>query len=96
MGVNGIDKSVCFSASSIEKMKEIGKQKGLDLVPGDFAENITTEGLELFTLPVGTYLKAGETLLEVTQIGKSCHHHCEIFQQVGQCVMPKEGIFTVY
>ena len=83
-----------LSASSIEKMKEIGKQKGLDLVPGDFAENITTEGLELFTLPVGTYLKAGETLLEVTQIGKSCHHHCEIFQQVGQCVMPKEGIFT--
>ena len=83
-----------LSASSIEKMKEIGKQKGLDLMPGDFAENITTEGLELFTLPVGTYLKAGETLLEVTQIGKSCHHHCEIFQQVGQCVMPKEGIFT--
>lgn len=83
-----------LSASSIEKMKEIGKQKGLDLAPGDFAENITTEGLELFTLPVGTYLKAGETLLEVTQIGKSCHHHCEIFQQVGQCVMPREGIFT--
>ena len=83
-----------LSASSIEKMKEIGKQKGLDLMPGDFAENITTGGLELFTLPVGTYLKAGETLLEVTQIGKSCHHHCEIFQQVGQCVMPKEGIFT--
>ena len=83
-----------LSVSSIEKMKEIGKQKGLDLVPGDFAENLTTEGLELFKLPIGTYLKAGETLLEVTQIGKSCHHDCEIFQQVGQCVMPKEGIFT--
>jgi molybdenum cofactor synthesis domain-containing protein len=83
-----------LSVDSIEKMREMGKQKGLDLVPGDFAENLTTEGLELFKLPVGTYLKAGETLLEVTQIGKSCHHGCEIFKQVGQCVMPKEGIFT--
>ncbi|MBC8016487.1 MAG: MOSC domain-containing protein [Sporomusaceae bacterium] len=83
-----------LSDSSIEKMREIGKKKGLDLVPGDFAENLTTEGLELFELPVGTYLKAGEALLEVTQIGKSCHHGCEIFKQVGSCVMPKEGIFT--
>lgn len=83
-----------LSSSSIEKMREIGKKKGLDLVPGDFAENLTTEGLELFELPVGTYLKAGEALLEVTQIGKSCHHGCEIFKQVGSCVMPKEGIFT--
>jgi len=83
-----------LSNESIEKMREIGKQKGIDLAPGDFAENLTTEGLELFSLPVGTYLAAGETLLEVTQIGKSCHHDCEIFQQVGQCVMPKEGIFT--
>ncbi|MBP2629274.1 MAG: molybdenum cofactor synthesis domain containing protein [Firmicutes bacterium] len=83
-----------LSASSIEKMREEGKKKGLDLVPGDFAENLTTEGLELFTLPVGTYLEIGETLLEVTQIGKSCHHDCEIFKQVGHCVMPKEGIFT--
>ena len=83
-----------LSASSIDKMREIGKQKGLDLAPGDFAENLTTEGLELFTLPVGTYLEIGEALLEVTQIGKSCHHGCEIFKQVGHCVMPKEGIFT--
>ena len=83
-----------LSAGSIEKMREIGKQKGLELVPGDFAENLTTEGLELFTIPVGTYLAVGETLLEVTQIGKSCHHGCEIFKQVGHCIMPKEGIFT--
>lgn len=83
-----------LSASSIEKMREEGKKKGLDLVPGDFAENLTTEGLELFTLPVGTYLEIGEALLEVTQIGKSCHHGCEIFKQVGHCVMPKEGIFA--
>lgn len=83
-----------LSASSIEKMKDIAKKKGIDLKPGDFAENLTIEGLDLFTLPVGTYLKAGKTLLEVTQIGKKCHYDCEIFQQVGQCVMPKEGIFT--
>lgn len=83
-----------LSASSIEKMREVGKKKGLDLVPGDFAENLTTEGLELFTIPIGTYLEIGEALLEVTQIGKTCHNGCEIFKQVGQCIMPKEGIFT--
>ncbi len=83
-----------LSVTSIEKMREMGKEKGLELVHGDFAENITTEGIELFELPVGTYLKAGKTLLEVTQIGKKCHHGCEIFKQIGQCIMPKEGIFT--
>ncbi len=61
---------------------------------GSFAENITTEGLELFTLPVGTKLQIGETIHEVTQIGKECHSGCAIQQQVGKCVMPKEGIFT--
>jgi len=83
-----------LSVQSIEKMREMAKKKNIDLAPGDFAENLTVDGLEVFTLPVGTYLTAGETLLEVTQIGKSCHHGCEIFKQVGQCVMPKEGIFT--
>ncbi|MDC0559046.1 MOSC domain-containing protein [Candidatus Izimaplasma bacterium] len=62
---------------------------------GSFAENITTEGIELFTLPVGTKLQIGETLHEVTQIGKECHSGCAIQQQVGKCVMPKEGIFTI-
>jgi len=80
--------------NSIEKMRKMAKKKNINLVPGDFAENITVDGLEVFTLPVGTYLTAGETLLEVTQIGKKCHHGCEIFKQVGHCVMPKEGIFT--
>jgi MOSC domain-containing protein YiiM len=66
----------------------------LDVGPGDFAENLTTEGLELFTLPVGTKLKLGETSIgEVTQIGKECHTKCAIFYQAGDCVMPKEGIF---
>ena len=75
---------------SIEKMQRMG----LDVDSGDFAENITTSGIELFTLPVGTRLTLGETLLEVTQIGKECHTRCAIFYQAGDCVMPKEGIFT--
>lgn len=62
---------------------------------GSFAENITTEGIELYTLPIGTQLQIGSTLHEVTQIGKDCHKGCEIRQLVGDCVMPKEGIFTI-
>jgi len=79
-----------LGVESIQKMKD----KGADVGPGDFAENLTTEGLELFTLPIGTKLKIGTTSIgEVTQIGKQCHTTCEIFKQVGECVMPKEGIF---
>lgn len=70
--------------------------KGLDVKPGDFAENLTTEGLELFTLPVGTRLRIGEdVMLEVSQIGKVCHTRCAIYYQAGDCVMPREGIFAV-
>ncbi len=65
-----------------------------DLVPGKFAENITTQGIELFTLSVGTRLKLGACVVEVTQIGKECHQHCEIYKKVGQCIMPHEGIFV--
>lgn len=80
-----------LAVESIEKMR----QGGLELRPGDFAENITTEGIELTRLPVGTRLKAGdEVILEVTQIGKRCHTGCAIFQKVGQCIMPLEGIFA--
>jgi MOSC domain-containing protein YiiM len=61
---------------------------------GSFAENITTEGIELHTLPVGTILQIGETIHEVTQIGKKCHTACEIRHLVGDCVMPREGIFS--
>lgn len=79
-----------LGVESINKMKD----KVVDVEPGDFAENLTTEGLELFTLPIGIKLKIGETSIgEVTQIGKQCHAKCEIFKQVGECVMPKEGIF---
>lgn len=76
---------------SVDKMKAQGVV-GLDF--GKFAENITTEGIVLFELPVGTQMKIGETVHEVTQIGKECHHGCAIKQQVGDCVMPREGIFT--
>jgi MOSC domain-containing protein YiiM len=69
--------------------------KGLAVSAGDFAENITTEGIELWHLPVGTRLQVGSgVLLEVTQIGKTCHQRCAIFHQVGDCVMPREGIFA--
>lgn len=65
-----------------------------DLVPGSFAENLTTEGFDLSALKVGDRLKVGETILEVSQIGKECHTKCEVFRKTGDCIMPKKGIFT--
>ena len=79
-----------LAVESIEKMK----QKCGDLVPGDFAENLTVEGLNLPALPVGTVLHIGDTVLKVSQIGKECHHGCEVMKAVGDCVMPREGIFA--
>lgn len=81
-----------LAQESIDKMIAMGAG---DLDPGMFAENITTQDIELHTLPVGTRLKIGESLQEVTQIGKECHSGCEIAQKVGMCIMPKEGIFTI-
>ena len=80
-----------LAIESIEKMRS----KGFDfLKPGDFAENITTEGIDLPALPVGTKVKAGkDVILEITQRGKECHASCAIRQQVGDCVMPREGVF---
>jgi len=76
---------------SINKMKD----KGFEIKFGDFAENLTTENIILPELPLGTKLAVGESvLLEVTQIGKKCHHDCEIRKKIGDCVMPREGIFT--
>ncbi|WP_092329695.1 MOSC domain-containing protein [Desulfosporosinus hippei] len=81
------------SLLAIESIKTM-QEKGLKVVPGDFAENLTTEGIELYTLPIGTKLKIGATSVgEVTQIGKECHTRCAIYHQAGDCVMPKEGIF---
>jgi MOSC domain-containing protein YiiM len=79
-----------LAIESIQKMQK----KGLNVVPGDFAENLTTEGIDLPTLPVGTKLRIGEKGLgEVTQIGKVCNSKCAVYYQAGDCVMPKEGIF---
>jgi len=80
-----------LAMESIDKIRG----KGLDVSPGDFAENITTSGLKIWELPLGTRLTVGsEALLEVTQIGKECHDRCAIYHQVGDCVMPREGVFT--
>ncbi|MHA1259797.1 MAG: MOSC domain-containing protein [Candidatus Heimdallarchaeaceae archaeon] len=79
-----------LAEESINKMKKLG----LNISYGSFAENITTEGLVLYELPIGTKLKINNVILEVTQIGKKCHEDCAIKQQTGKCVMPKEGIFT--
>ncbi|MFC1967103.1 MOSC domain-containing protein [Chloroflexota bacterium] len=80
-----------LATESIDKMRG----KGLELNPGDFGENITTAGLDLPSLPVGTRLRIGdEALLEMTQIGKECHKACAIRRQVGDCIMPSEGVFA--
>jgi molybdenum cofactor synthesis domain-containing protein len=75
---------------SVAKMRA----QGLDVAPGAFGENVTTEGIVVYQLPVGSRLRMGEALLEVTQIGKVCHDRCAIFYQAGDCVMPREGIFV--
>lgn len=76
---------------SIDKIRNMGFE---NLETGSFAENITTEGIILFELPIGTKLMIGETVMEVTQIGKECHMGCAIRQKTGDCVMPREGIFA--
>jgi len=73
---------------------DLMRAKGANVQPGDFAENITVEGIVLYELPIGTQLSIGEkAVLEVTQIGKECHSGCEIQKQVGSCIMPTQGIF---
>lgn len=80
-----------LASESIEKIR----QKGLNVQYGDFAENLTTEGIELYTLPLGTKLQIGKNvLLQITKIGKECPKPCAIFYAVGDCVMPREGIFA--
>lgn len=80
-----------LDTSSINKMRNLS----FDVNAGDFAENLTTEGIDLASLPVGTRLSIGEeAILEITQIGKECHAGCAIFRQIGKCIMPKEGVFA--
>jgi MOSC domain-containing protein YiiM len=77
--------------SSIDKMRKMG----IDVKPGDFAENLTTDGVKLHLLPVGTMLSIDDDIiLEITQIGKECHAGCAIQKQVGKCIMPQEGVFA--
>lgn len=80
-----------LATESVDKMRRIFP----DIPVGAFAENILTEGLQLSTLPMGTKLAVGECLLEITQIGKECHKDCAIRKQVGDCVMPREGVFAI-
>lgn len=80
-----------LAIESINKMRSLGFSVG----SGDFAENLTTEGIDLVSLPVGIHISIGEEIiLEVTQIGKECHAGCVIYRQIGKCIMPKEGVFA--
>ncbi len=80
-----------LATESISKMRSLG----LALGPGDFAENITTEGMDLVSLPVGIRIAVGgEAILEISQIGKECHTGCAIRRQVGKCIMPEAGVFA--
>ncbi len=80
-----------LAVESMDKMKGMG----IEIEPGLFAENLTTEDIDLLSLPIGTRIAVGdEVLLEISQIGKECHAGCAIFKQVGKCIMPKEGVFA--
>lgn len=80
-----------LGTESVSKLRE----KFPNIPVGAFAENILTEGIVLYQLPLGTRLRIGQCLLEITQIGKECHAHCAIRQQTGDCVMPREGVFAI-
>lgn len=81
------------SLLSYEKVR-VFEEKGISVEDGAFGENLLVEGFDFKTLPVGTRFRCGEALLEMTQIGKECHSHCEIYQAVGDCIMPREGVFA--
>lgn len=76
-----------------DKIRAFNRQ-GAGVNPGDFGENLVVEGIGLSQLPVGTLLRCGEVVLEITQIGKDCHSHCQIYQRMGECIMPREGVFA--
>lgn len=82
-----------ISLLSFEKI-EAFRRKGADVDFGAFGENLIVEGYDLRTLPLGSQFRIGDALLELTQIGKECHSHCEIFKKMGECIMPREGVFT--
>ncbi|MGN0403858.1 MAG: molybdopterin-binding protein [Bariatricus sp.] len=82
-----------ISLLAVEKIEEF-RARGAEIDYGAFGENLIVEGYDLRTLPVGTRFRIGEVLLELTQIGKECHSHCEIYKKMGDCIMPREGVFT--
>ena len=81
------------SLLSYEKVRGF-EEKGISVEDGAFGENLLVEGFDFKTLPIGTRFRCGEVLLEMTQIGKECHSYCEIYQAVGDCIMPREGVFA--
>ena len=81
------------SMLSYEKIEEF-RSRGAEVEFGAFGENLIVEGYDLKTLPLGTRFKAGEAVLELTQVGKECHSHCQIYKVMGDCIMPREGVFT--
>ena len=80
------------SLLSYEKIEEF-KARGADVVNGSFGENVVVSGFDLKSLPIGTRFRSGDVLLELTQIGKQCHAHCAIYHKMGDCIMPREGVF---
>lgn len=81
------------SLLSYDRIEEF-RSRGAEVIDGAFGENLVVEGIDFKTLPVGTRFQCNEVILELTQIGKECHHGCEIFQKMGDCIMPREGVFT--
>ncbi|MEG1458140.1 MAG: MOSC domain-containing protein [Acetivibrio sp.] len=81
------------SLLSYDKIKEFN-EKGANVIDGAFGENLVVEGFDFKNLPVGTRFACNEVVLEMTQIGKECHSHCEIFKKMGECIMPREGVFA--
>lgn len=82
-----------MSLLSADKIEAFNK-RGANVIPGAFGENLVVEGFDFRALPVGTLLRCGDVLLEMTQIGKECHSHCEIYKKMGECIMPREGVFA--
>ena len=81
------------SLLSYDKIEEF-RARGADVENGAFGENLVVQGIDFRSLPVGTRLCCGDVVLEITQIGKECHHGCQIFQKMGECIMPREGVFA--
>ena len=90
MQVNGTGKSACFLHDRINEFRA----RGAEVADGAFGENLIVEGFDFKSLPVGTVFQCGDVVLEMTQIGKECHSHCEIYKVMGDCIMPREGVFT--